>query len=109
MAKNVRLKSTRNDSIQSLIKPTPAVSKQPQAGSKRDLKKEARNNASRIVTLEMVLAAKSGRPTLQRRPYHRQELERRRSAALIMQAIMLFVLLAAAVGWMNQRFHFWGE
>lgn len=42
-----------------------------------------------------------------RRPMHTQELARRRSAALFMQVIMLFVVIAATVGWMNQRFHFW--
>lgn len=42
-----------------------------------------------------------------RRPMHTQALARRRSVALMMQVAMLFVLIAAAVGWMNQRFHFW--
>jgi hypothetical protein len=42
-----------------------------------------------------------------RRPKHTEELARRRSAALFMQVIMLFVVIAATIGWMNQRFHFW--
>ena len=42
-----------------------------------------------------------------RRPKHTEELARRRSAALFMQVIMLFVMIAATLGWMNQRFHFW--
>ena len=112
MANNIRLKSRRQDSVHDLVKKSKPVA----AHSPRELRKESRDNADRMERLEMLVAGtanpqstKSAPVRLRRRPHHRQELERRRSAALIMQSIIMFVVLAAAVGWLNQRFHFWGQ
>ena len=112
MANNIHLKSRRQDSVHDLVK----KSKPGASHSPRELRKEARDNANKMERLEMLVAgsvnpqvARSAPVRLRRRPHHRRELERRRSAALIMQSIIMFVVLAAAVGWLNQRFHFWGQ
>jgi hypothetical protein len=116
MANNVRLKSHRQNSVHDIVKKTSPGSKPSASHSPRELRKEARDNANKMERLEMLVAgnvdaqaARSAPVRLRRRPHHRRELERRRSAALIMQSIIMFVVLAAAVGWLNQRFHFWGQ
>lgn len=116
MAKNVKLKSSRDDSVQSLVKKNPGSSKGRAERTPRDLKKEASANAQRMERLRMIVAQAdmpveqaAPKRVLRRRPHHRQELERRKSAALFMQVIMMFVILLAVAGWLNQRFHFLGK
>lgn len=127
MGKNVRLNSRRQSAVDLARETASAKATRTRSSSAR---KPAVDPQERIEHLEMVIAtaaatagrrrlaeidyvpaersSSSRRGNLQRRPHHRQQLERRRSAALFMQVIMLFVLIAAVVGWMNQKFHFWG-
>jgi hypothetical protein len=69
----------------------------------------AANRTHRAMMADYVPAEESRRSKRGngRRPMHNMQLARRRSAALFMQVIILGTVIAAAVGWMNQRFHFW--
>ncbi len=70
----------------------------------------AANRTHRAMMADYVPAEESRRSTRSkstRRPMHTMQLARRRSAALFMQVIVLVTMIAAAVGWMNQKFHFW--
>ena len=116
MAKNVHLKSRRDTSVQGLVKSSPGTPKPRAERSPKDLRKESKENDARMERLRLILAeadspvsANSASAQLRRRPHHRRELERRRSAALFMQVIMLGVVLLAVAGWMNQKLHFLGR
>jgi hypothetical protein len=127
MAKNVRLNRKPEHAKDLIPAPTsPAKKPQPRTAS---LREEAEVNRRRMERLEMVIATAGASATCNRnaradylppveqtakrrrapsrRPQHHVELERRKSAALAMQVSMLFVVIAAVVGWLNQRFHFW--
>jgi len=69
----------------------------------------AANRTHRAMMADYVPAeeARRTRSKSTRRPMHTMQLARRRSAALFMQVIILVTMIAAAVGWMNQKFHFW--
>lgn len=130
MSKNVRISSRKDRSASDLAR----TSRSPSSAAKapaRQTRNERQVVNDRIQRLECYIASADARarhhnaayadyvPPAEetrrtgktqgngRRPMHNQELARRRSAALFMQVIMLFVVIAAAVGWMNQRFHFW--
>lgn len=126
MAKNVRLnrKPAQAKDI-SQAPASPARKPQPRTAN---LREEAELNRRRMERLEMVIATAGAsasctrnaradylpaiektpkRSAVQRRPQHHVELERRKSAALVMQVTMLFVVIAAVAGWLNQTFRFW--
>ena len=69
----------------------------------------AANRTHRAMMVDYVPAEETRRTRAKssRRPMHTMQLARRRSAALFMQVIILGIMIAAAVGWMNQKFHFW--
>lgn len=69
----------------------------------------AANRTHRAMMADYVPAEETRRTRAKstRRPMHTMQLARRRSAALFMQVIVLVTMIAAAVGWMNQKFHFW--
>lgn len=126
MAKNVRL--NRKPAQAKDIAQAPAnPAKKPQPRT-ANLREEAELNRRRMERLEMVIATAGAtasckrneradylpavedspkRRAPQRRPQHHAELERRKSAALVIQVAMLFVVIAAVAGWLNQTFHFW--
>ena len=130
MSKNVRISSRKDRSATDLAK----AARSPASAAKapaRQSRTERQVMNDRIQRLECYIASADARarhhnaayadyvPAAEetrsstsarkgdRRPMHTRELARRRSAALFMQVIMLFVVIAATVGWMNQRFHFW--
>ncbi|MFZ4592677.1 MAG: hypothetical protein ACOYOF_00360 [Verrucomicrobiaceae bacterium] len=126
MAKNVRL-NRKPEQAKDLIPAPTSPAKKPQPRT-ANLREEAELNRRRMERLEMVIATAGASATCNRntradylppveqtakrrapsrRPQHHVELERRKSAALVMQVSMLFVVIAAVVGWLNQRFHFW--
>lgn len=126
MAKNVRL-NRKPAQAKDLAQAPASPAKKPQPRT-ANLREEAELNRRRMERLEMVIATAgasanckrnaradylpavegtSRRKAPQRRPQHHVELERRKSAALVMQVTMLFVVIAAVVGWLNQTFHFW--
>lgn len=127
MAKNVRLnrKPVQAKDITQQAPASPAKKPQPRTAN---LREEAELNRRRMERLEMVIATAGASATVkrqaradylpsfedspkrrapQRRPQHHAELERRKSAALVMQVAMLFVIIAAVAGWLNQTFRFW--
>lgn len=126
MAKNVRL-NRKPERVNPVPAPTsPARRSLPRTAN---LREEAELNRRRMERLEMVIATAGASATVKsharadylppveikakrtapfRRPQHHVELERRKSAALVMQVAMLFLVIAAVVGWLNQQFHFWG-
>lgn len=132
MSKNVRVSPRKDRSAKDLARTSPlSAGEQPKAKT-RQSRSERETVNERIQRLECYIASADARarhhnaayadyvPPAEeqrrssaarrngRRPMHNQELARRRSAALFMQVIMLFVVIAATVGWLNQRFHFWG-
>lgn len=133
MAKNVRLHSKKGQARDLAQQKAPATAPTKKSPPPRtaNLREEAELNRQRMERLEMVIATagasaacnRSARgnylppmernsarrsPQPERRPHHRQQLERRESAALLVQVSILFVVIAAVIGWLNQRFHFLG-
>jgi len=125
-ANNVRVRRTKVSTAKELA--TSSTASAPRSRSRAPKKAAPANLDDRIKHLECYIASASaanrshhammadyvpaeeartsGRSN-RRRPMHKVQLERRRSAALFMQVIVLGLVIAAAVGWMNQRFHFW--
>ncbi len=110
MARNTPLNSRSKQAkskASMLSVPTPTHSNH--ARSARELKRAERRTKLEIEKMEMVLAAGQSFDHFDsaRLPHYRQQLERRRSASLFMRVAVLGLVILAALGWMNQRFHFW--
>ena len=74
----------------------------------RALNRAAADNEAEMERIRMVMAKGADKSyTVARRPYAREELERRETMALIGQVAMLGVFILAVLGWMNQRFNWW--
>jgi hypothetical protein len=129
MASNIPRKNRSSGrtsaSIADDMAPAPRRRVQPKS---KDLRSERDENTERMEHLELVIAtasaaALSKRASLadylppleedeaprqpQHRPQHRRQLERRQSASLMGQIVLFVVLIAAALGILNQRFHLW--
>ncbi len=127
-ASNVRMNRSQERSAKGLTKSSTATA------APRARAKSAKGNSSpadmddRIKHLECYIASASAanrthrammadyvpaeetrhtRAKSTRRPMHTMQLARRRSAALFMQVIILVTMIAATVGLLNQKFHFW--
>jgi hypothetical protein len=111
MSKNVSRNSRRSNSTQDLLVSTPFPSAaRGRAPTVRELKRAEERTQLEIEKMEMVLAAgrQWGNVDLPARvPHYRKQLEKQRSASLIARVLVLFVITAAVVGWLNQKFHFW--
>jgi hypothetical protein len=113
MSRNVRLNkgSGAFRTGRELAKETPVSQKKP---SGQALDREAAALRNRIERLEHVVhmagtvAAGSGAVGSRRRPHARREKERRQALLLAFQFLLMALLIAAALGWLNQRFHFFG-
>lgn len=107
MSKNVRIKKPaafrtgREIAKQAPINPTGPA-----------LDREAAALRTRIERLQYVVSAADSLSMRSagngRRPHARQQLERRKAIALGLQFLFMALLIAAALGWLNQRFHFIG-
>lgn len=126
-AENIRVKRSSERSARDLARSTPDKAQRSTTRKTRSTEKpadlderikhlecyiasaSAENRTHRAMMADYVPAEEPRRKTRAngRRPMHSMQLARRRSAALFMQVIILFLVLAASVGWMNQKFHFW--
>lgn len=113
MPKNVRIKkgSGAFRTGRELAKDAPAAQKKPTGPA---LEREAEALRDRIERLEYVVsmadsvAASSQGNSSRRRPHARRERERRQALLLAFQFFLMALVIAAALGWLNQRFHFFG-
>lgn len=109
MSKNVRIKKSgafrtgREIAKQAPVNPNP---------SGPALEREAAALKHRIERLQYVVSTADSLSMRSmsngRRPHARQQLERRKAVALGLQFLFMALLIAAAIGWLNQRFHFIG-
>jgi len=111
MSKNVRINKGAGAfrTGRELAKEAPASPKKPTGPA---LEREADALRDRIERLEYVvtmagsIASSSPASGGRRRPHARRERERRQALVLAFQFFVMALLIAAALGWLNQRFHF---
>lgn len=114
MPRNVRLKSGSGAfrTGRELAKETPSVKKKATGPA---LEREAEALRHRIERLEYVVSmadsiadSAPAAGSRRRRPHARRERERRQALVLAFQFFLMALVIAAALGWLNQRFHFFG-
>ncbi len=123
---NKKVRSTRPRYASELAKPLgpakPAQMRQLQKSS-RELTQEihrlecsiaaapAAMRRHRLATMDTLPAPESAfvktRRRTSRMPLQQQRAQRNRRLGLFMELIVVFTTLAAALGWMNQWFHWW--
>ncbi len=123
---NKKVRSTRPRYASELAKPLgpakPAQMRQLQKSS-RELTQEihrlecsiaaapAAMRRHRLATMDTLPAPESAVVNTRRRtsrmPLQQQRAQRNRRLGLFMELIVVFTTLAAALGWMNQWFHWW--
>lgn len=122
---NVRLNRSKERSARDMARSTPTSGSRSKAAPKASARAEL---DQRIKHLECYIVSASAdakrhhammadyipadesfatKRSSRRRPMNSVHLERRRSAALFMQIIVLMIVIAAAIGLLNQRFNLW--
>jgi len=110
-SKNIRIKkgSGAFRTGRELANETPASPKKP-TGPALDREAEAlRNRIERleyVVSMAGSIAATSPVSGSRRRPHARRERERKQALLLAFQFFLMALVIAAVLGWLNQRFHF---
>ncbi len=125
---NKKVRSSRSKTVSDLLKPSePAKMRQLQTRS-RDLNAEIQRlectiasapalmRRQRLATIDSLPplrsperpAPRGGKATARKMPLHKQREQRRRRVGLLVELALVFTTLAAALGWMNQWFHWWG-
>ncbi len=123
---NKRVRSSRpryaSDLAKELGAPKPAQIRQLQKSS-RELKAEihrlecsiaaapAAMRRHRLATMDTLPAPEPSFGKIRRRtskmPLQQQRSQRNRRLGLLLELVFVFTILAAALGWMNQWFHWW--
>lgn len=123
---NKKVRSRRSKDVSDIIKP------QKEPAKIRQLENRSRDLGAEIHRLECTIAAapalirrqrlatidtlpplrpasrSTTRPASGKMPLHKQRERRRRHVALLIELAVVLSLLGAALGWMNQWFHWWG-
>ena len=89
-AVKLRIKRLRN-----FVKKAPALAKQ---------QMEDRRNI--VPPMEPSPRKKKGSPAEKRLPYQKAKMARRRTLRLAFEFLVLALIIAAIIGWLNQSFHF---
>ncbi len=112
-SKNIRIKKSPGAfrTGRELAHQAPTSSKKT-TGAALDREAEAlRNRIERLEYVVNMAGSVASTPPVggaKRRPHARRERERRQAQLLAFQFFVMALVIAAVLGWLNQRFHFFG-